>query len=181
MALITASLLISSFSILQIVIAYYLLISPSSIGLHSIVMILSASFGLPYNPPSLAEPSALSSLLAAVLVYYSISDLFAANIHEEVAVLYWGSQAPLRLFFFFGLTGWAMLSRPGGLSAIANPVDTRQAAKLSATGPGVLEGGLGNGVVFCWGLLGILSWFWVSRETCKGLYLTAADLYHFAR
>ena len=70
----------------------------------------------------------------------------------------------MRLLCYFALTAWSAwssASRSGGLATLATPPDGQQAAKLSMTGPGRAEGGLGNGVVFTWAILGVLSWFWV--------------------
>ncbi|KAI4154325.1 MAG: hypothetical protein LQ340_001755, partial [Diploschistes diacapsis] len=114
-----------------------------------------------YNPPSLHEPSAVSALLAAVLAYYSVSDVLATSMHAEVSAFYWGAQAPARLLFFFALTAWSLAARPGGLAGIATPPDAAQAASLAVGSPGAAEGGLGNGIVFSWAFVGILAWFWV--------------------
>ena len=162
MAIISASNIIRSLAIFHLIIAYFLLFSPQTIGTHTVVVILSASFGLPYNPPSLQEPSALTALLAVVLVYFSVSDLLAASMHEEIASLYWSAQAPFRALFFFVLTTMSLFLRPGGLAGLASSSDAmRQAALLSAAGGGVAEKGVANGVVFTWAILGVLSWFWI--------------------
>lgn len=70
---------------------------------------------------------------------------------EFLALEYWGSQVPVRLLFFFLITGYTYLSKPGGL--LGQP-----AGRAYKAGP---AGTLKNGMVFTWGFVEVVMWFWI--------------------
>ena len=95
-----------------------------------------------------------TAFLGVVLALLGISDFTAASLSEEVSAFYWGSQAPVRLLFFFALTGYTYVFKSGGLGAAAT-----SEADDHITGAG---DELKNSVVFTWGFLEMMCWFWVS-------------------
>jgi hypothetical protein len=64
--------------------------------------------------------------------------------NEEVALAYWSSQTPVRLFFLFAVTGYTYLSKRAATVFTAGPGDT-----------------LKNSLVFTWGFMEVAMWFWV--------------------
>lgn len=75
---------------------------------------------------------------------------------QEVASYYWGSQAPMRLLFFFVVTFYSYVFKPGGVIL---------AGKEFGKGPVKGKAGwddLKNSLVFTWGFVEMLVWFWVS-------------------
>ena len=114
----------------------------------------------PHASSSFARPSALSALLAAVLAYYGISDLAATYVHEQLATLYWSTQAPLRATFFLVLCAWSYYSRPGGMF-----VDRTEALRLAAR-KGAGEN-LGSGIILTWAFLEMMGWFSVRASPCS--------------
>lgn len=102
---------------------------------------------IPDPPISLSTPSPASTLAALFLALFAISDLTSSGLPEEVGSHYWSSQAPIRLTFFFAVTGYSYAGKPGGVLG----------------GKGRMGGEvLCNSVVFTWGFLEMLWWFWVS-------------------
>ena len=87
----------------------------------------------------------MSALLAVVLALFALSDLIAVSSAEEMARFYWLNQAPVRLLFFFILTGYTYTFKYTG-------------------GRGAYVGeDLKNSFVFTWGFVEMVSWFWVCR------------------
>jgi hypothetical protein len=85
----------------------------------------------------------VSALLAVVLALFALSDLIAVSSAEEMARFYWLNQAPVRLLFFFILTGYTYTFKYTG-------------------GRGAYVGeDLKNSFVFTWGFVEMVSWFWV--------------------
>jgi hypothetical protein len=95
-------------------------------------------------------------LLSAVITLFSISDLTAASMPLEVASYYWSSQAPVRLLFFFAATFYSYVFKPGGV-ALAGREFGKGVGKASAGWDD-----LKNRLVFTWGFVEMLVWFWVS-------------------
>lgn len=91
---------------------------------------------MPDPPPSLSTPSPASTLAALFLALLAIADLTSSGLPEEVGSHYWSNQAPVRLAFFFAVTGYSYAGKGGEV--------------------------LCNSVVFTWGFLEMLWWFWVS-------------------
>lgn len=67
---------------------------------------------------------------------------------EHIALEYWSSQAPVRALFFFVLTGYVYVFK-------ADP-NTIRSFKSRQTVGAQLE----NGLVFTWGFVEVLIWFW---------------------
>lgn len=112
----------------------------------------------PPAPTTLSTPSpalAIASLSFAIL---GCADLTATNLDEQVSSFYWSSQAPVRLAFFLGITGYSYMWKPAGgvLSEIGG-------ARVGVGKQGSFLGGmLCNSVVFTWAFVEMLMWFWVS-------------------
>lgn len=118
---------------------------------------------IPDPPISLSTPSPASTLAALFLALLAISDLTSSGLPEEVGSYYWSSQAPIRLAFFFGVTGYSYAGKPGGLWG-----------GKAGVGGEVLC----NSVVFTWGFLEMLWWFWVSEPfDLQGRLLIAKQIY----
>lgn len=101
---------------------------------------------IPEPPISLLTPSPASSLAALFLALLALSDMTSSGLPEEVGSHYWSNQAPVRLAFFFAVTGYVYAGKPGGLW----------------NGKAEMQGEvLCNSVVFTWGFLEMLWWFWV--------------------
>ena len=105
---------------------------------------------LPDPPTSLSRPSPAATLAALFLALLALSDLTSSGLSEEVGNHYWSSQAPVRLAFFFAVTGYSYAGKPGGLLG-----------GKTGTGGDVLC----NSVVFTWAFLEMLWWFWVSGSS----------------
>ena len=157
MAILHSSNIIRTAAIFQLTLAYYLVTAPSVLAQQNIVIILGAAMDIPLPSPSLSVPSSATALAGAFLALHAVSDLTASSMPEEVGSLYWSSQAPVRLAFFFGLTGWAYLGKFG----------LEEGVKGRIKGIGLGEMGMRevicNSLVFSWGFIEMLSWFWVSR------------------
>ncbi|CAD6575659.1 MAG: hypothetical protein ASARMPREDX12_008546 [Alectoria sarmentosa] len=146
MAIISAQSLLRTLSLFHLTVSYYLFTSPSTIASQNLVYVLGAAMDIPDPPISLSTPSPASTLAALFLALLAISDLTSSGLPEEVGSHYWSSQAPIRLAFFFGITGYSYAGKPGGLWG----------GKAGTEGKGLC-----NSVVFTWGFLEMLWWFWV--------------------
>jgi hypothetical protein len=97
--------------------------------------------------------------------------------NENAALEYWLANVPVRLTFFFGLTGYVYLFKPGGLLG--------SAALATGGGGGGVGEPLQNSLVFTFGFAEIAAWFWVgsSRTSlCGPRRLTgSADFHQLAR
>jgi hypothetical protein len=77
-----------------------------------------------------------------MFILSGVSDLFAVSSMEEVSRGYWDAQSPVRMAFFACVTGYTYIFRPGrGNTAASHP--------------------LKNSLVFTWGFMEVLAWFWV--------------------
>jgi Increased loss of mitochondrial DNA protein 1 len=85
----------------------------------------------------------VSALLAVVLALFALSDLIAVSSAEEMARFYWLNQAPVRLLFFFILTGYTYTFKYTGSRGAYVGEDLK------------------NSFVFTWGFVEMVSWFWV--------------------
>ena len=97
------------------------------------------------SPAGFLVPSAPLSLLAAVLMLLGLSDLTASGLPEGPFSEYWSGQAGVRVAFFFGVTGLSFLLGPSSGGVRGSGWD-----------------GLKNRIVFSWGFLEMMVWFWVS-------------------
>ncbi|KAL9129908.1 MAG: hypothetical protein Q9217_001756 [Psora testacea] len=152
MAILTSSTLLRAISLFHLTISYYLLTAPSVLTNQNLVVILGAAMDIPLPSPSLSMPSSSTAIASIFLALLAVSDLTASSMPEEVSGLYWSSQAPLRLAFFFGITGWAYLGK-FGLEGRANGTGLDVDA-------GVREV-MCNSFVFSWGFVEMLTWFWI--------------------
>ncbi|KAI9704281.1 MAG: hypothetical protein M1836_007142 [Candelina mexicana] len=149
MALLSGFTLIRSLSLFHLTLAFFLLKAPHKIADQNLVFILGEAMRLPH-PQSFQSKTAPTALLSVVLTLLGISDLVAVSLPEEVASYYWGSQTPLRLFFFFILTGYTYTFKPGGAGA----------QRGRSLAPDAAEG-LNNSIVFTLGFIEMVSWFWI--------------------
>lgn len=149
MAFLTATFLLRILSLFHLTCAYYLLLSPPTLSDHNLVYILGASMDLAISPPSLSLPSPALALAALFLALLGIADLSATGLDEEVANHYWSSQAPIRLGFFFGVTGYSYLWKEGGV------IGGTRNGKVDLTGL------LCNSFIFTWGFVEMMGWFWI--------------------
>ncbi|KAI9724372.1 MAG: hypothetical protein M1812_000440 [Candelaria pacifica] len=152
MALLSGLTLIRSLSLFHLTLAFFLLTAPQKIADQNLVFILGEAMGLPH-PHSFQTKTAPTALLSVVLALLGLSDLFAVSLPEEIASYYWGSQTPIRLFFFFVLTGYTYTFKPGGMGAQRGRSLAPEAAE-----------GLNNSIVFTLGFVEMISWFWVSDQ-----------------
>lgn len=74
-----------------------------------------------------------------------LSDLTASGLPEGPFSEYWSGQAGVRVAFFFGVTGLSFLLGPSSGGVRGSGWD-----------------GLKNRIVFSWGFLEMMVWFWVS-------------------
>lgn len=155
MAILTPTLLLRTLSLFHLTCSYYLLTSPPTLSDHNLVYILSASMDLPPSPPSLALPSSALALASLFLALLGIADFSATGLDEEVANHYWSAQAPVRLGFFFAVTGFSYVWKEGGVMG--------GGGKGSGSGNGGMRGLVSNGFVFTWGFVEMMAWFWVSE------------------
>ena len=161
MAILSSSNLLRAFSLFHLTLAYYLLTNPSALVQQNLVVVLGAAMDMPLPPPSLSVPSSATALAGIFIALLAISDFTASGLPEEVSSIFWSSQAPTRLAFFFGVTGWAYLGKFGLESGVTGRIK------------GVGVGGMGpreatcNSLVFSWGFLEMVTWFWV-REGLIG-------------
>lgn len=161
MAILSAQSLLRTLSLFHLTLSYYLHTSPSTIAAQNLVYVLGAAMDIPDPPASLSTPSPASTLAALFLALLAIADLTSSGLPEEVGSHYWSNQAPVRLAFFFAVTGYSYAGKPGGLLG--------GGGKLGKGGRGGEV--LCNSVVFTWGFLEMLWWFWVSDYVCLSPFL----------
>lgn len=147
MAILSAQSLLRILTAFHFTVSYYLFTSPSTIASQNLVYVLGAAMDIPEPPISLTTPSPASTLAALFLALLALSDVTSSGLPEEVGSHYWSNQAPVRLAFFFGVTGYSYAGKPEG---------------LLGGKAGVQGEVLCNSVVFTWGFLEMLWWFWVS-------------------
>ncbi|KAL9063542.1 MAG: hypothetical protein Q9157_008187 [Trypethelium eluteriae] len=99
---------------------------------------------------TLDAPSDATAFVAIILAFLGLSDFTAASIRDELALSYWSSQLPVRLFFLFFVTGYTYLFKRG-------PETFGEAIKHTS-GP---ADGLKNSLVFTWGFMEVTTWFWI--------------------
>ena len=156
MAILSSATLIQAVSLFQLTLAYYLVKSPSTLTQQNLVIILGAAMDIPPPTGSLSIPSSATALAGTFLALLALSDLTASTMAEEAGSLFWITQAPLRLVFFFGITGWVYLGKFGLEDELKGSRRVMGNSKVSAREV------LCNSFVFTWGFLQMLSWFWVS-------------------
>ena len=182
MAIVSATTLLRTISVFHITLAYYLLTSPLTVADQNLVYILGAAMDIvcliasnsdhwppstnhptqPSAPSALSKPSPALALASLIFALLGVSDLTATNLHEEISSFYWSSQAPIRFAFFLGISAYSFLWKPAG-GALSELGGARKGIR-KAGGIGSL---LCNSVVFTWGFVEMLVWFWVSLS-CFG-------------
>ncbi|KAJ4984473.1 hypothetical protein SVAN01_10025 [Stagonosporopsis vannaccii] len=150
MAIITANSMIRSLALFHLTLAALLIKNPKLVANQSVIMILGGSMQLP-TPRDFATPSAAVAFIAILFAFIGINDLTAASLPEEVFGEYWGAQAPVRLVFLFGLTGYTFVFKEGGVLGGARGI-------AYSKSPGSY---LKNSVVFSWGFIELSMWFWI--------------------
>lgn len=149
MAIFSAYTIIRSLALFHITLAVFLLRNPRTIADQNIVFILGESMQLP-TPRDFFKASPTTAFIALLFAFLGISDLTAMSMPEEAAELYWGTQTPVRLSFLFGISGYTYIFKEGGIWA----------NKGSAYKHNVGDN-LKNSLVFTWGFLEMIAWFWV--------------------
>jgi hypothetical protein len=79
----------------------------------------------------------------------AVADLTAASMNEVASLEYWLTNVPMRLTFFFGLTGYVYLFKEDGAFGSGN------------AGRATIGEPLQNSMVFAFGFFEIGFWFWV--------------------
>jgi len=95
------------------------------------------------------KPTGITAFLALVLGLIGISDFTAASMTENVALEYWGSQIPIRLIYFFVITAYTYLFKNDGMAMLGKSYKPSAGDHLK------------NGLIFSWGFVEILMWFWI--------------------
>ncbi|KAI9818223.1 MAG: hypothetical protein M1827_000848 [Pycnora praestabilis] len=149
MAIVSAYTIIRTLSLFHLTLAFFFLTAPHKIVDQNLVFVLGTAMGLP-DAQSFERPSAPAAFLSAVLALLGFSDLVAVALPEEIASHHWSSQTPIRLLFFFLITGYTYTFKPGGLGA-------KEGAEYTAGAGDNLK----NNVVFTWGFVEMVCWFWV--------------------
>ncbi|KAL7273223.1 hypothetical protein RUND412_003943 [Rhizina undulata] len=144
MAIINGFNLIRALTAWHLLIGYFLLTSPETLADQSFIFIMGESMGLPHPKTSFHLNPLATNILGVMFIFLGLSDFVALNSKDELARGYWDVHAPFRLCFFFALTTYTYLFRPKR---------------------GVVRAGTGeplkNSLVFSWGFLEIIMWFWI--------------------
>lgn len=167
--LLSSQTLIRIHSAALLPISYYLLTSPSHLADQNLVFLLGESMSLPQPPSSLfsvPNPAAgLAALLAALL---AITDLSASIGMEDefAAVRWWGGAVLWRIAFFFGVVGVGYSVGAGaedGGSGASGGGGLGTSGQKGGSGAVVegWKGAVGNSLVFSWGFVELVFWFWV--------------------
>ncbi|TAQ90497.1 hypothetical protein B7494_g1198 [Chlorociboria aeruginascens] len=166
MPLISANTILTSISLFHVTLAWFFLTSPSSIADQTLVFIIGEAMGMPDDARSFNHKSSPLALLSALFFVVGISDLVSISLPEEISQYHWGSQAPIRLMLFGGISVYSFF--------------------FSATSP-LISGiyypsswgeGLKNRVVFTWAFVEMLTWFWIwvtLREERRDLLIRIAN------
>ncbi|KAI2464957.1 increased loss of mitochondrial DNA protein 1 [Annulohypoxylon bovei var. microspora] len=163
MALISVKTILTSLCLFHITLAYFFYTNPNAIADQALVYVLGEAMGMPQTS-SFAAPSGASSFLAVALLVLGLSDLLTLSLPEEIWLIhYWGSQAPLRITVFAGVSLFAYLSTPAygraGPSRMSHPLAPPNVFVAGSTVSGA--DGLRNRVFFTFAFIEFLSWFWV--------------------
>lgn len=82
--------------------------------------------------------------------FLGLTDLTALSLDDDIADRFWGTQTPVRLTFLFGITGYSYLFKEGGMFAAKKTYTSYNAGN-----------DLKNSIVFTWGFLELVVWFWI--------------------
>ena len=113
MAILSTSTLFRAVSIFHLTLAYYLLTSPDTLKQQNLVIILGAAMDMPLPSESLSYPSSATALAAIFLIFVAVNDLTAPGMQDEIGSAYWSTQVPIRVAFFFALTGGLYVGKFG--------------------------------------------------------------------
>ncbi|OAL53252.1 hypothetical protein IQ07DRAFT_585196 [Pyrenochaeta sp. DS3sAY3a] len=149
MAIISASAMIRGLSLFHVTLAALLLRNPAILSNQSIVLLLGESMQLP-TPRDFNKPTAATAFVAVLFAFLGLSDLTALSLSDDFYTQFWGTQAPVRCMFLFCVTGYTYLFKEGGMFA--------PRGGNFRTNPAT---GLNNSVIFTWGFLELVAWFWV--------------------
>jgi len=167
MAIISAFTLIRALALFHLTLAFLFLTNPHYVADHNMTFILGEAMGLVSTTcfcfpekalltafwpeaTSFNKPTPATAFLAVILALLGLSDLTAVSMNEEVALLHWSSQTPVRLFFLFVLTGYTYAFKPGGIMASSGWNYKKSVGDH-----------LKNNMVFTFGFLEVVMWFWV--------------------
>ncbi|KAH7132413.1 increased loss of mitochondrial DNA protein 1 [Dendryphion nanum] len=149
MGIISAYTIIRSLALFHLTLAVFLLRNPKLIADQNIVFILGESMQLP-TPRDFHKASPTTAFIAMLFAFLGLSDLTAMSLPEEACELYWGTQTPVRLAFLFAITGYTYIFKEGGVWANKGSAYTHNVGDH-----------LKNSVVFTWGFVEMVTWFWV--------------------
>ncbi|KAF2645435.1 hypothetical protein P280DRAFT_389968 [Massarina eburnea CBS 473.64] len=163
MAILSAYMLIRGMALFHLTLAFTMLRDPRLIAEHSLVFVLGESMQLPM-PRDFLRPSATTAFIAVLLAFLGTCDLASFSLSEVALEAHWGTQAPVRLLFLFAITGYSYAFKEGGLF-----VETGQYTKGAGHH-------LKNSVVFSWGFLELVFWFWIFLSLRDERQKRVADL-----
>ncbi|KAL0633429.1 hypothetical protein Q9L58_007682 [Maublancomyces gigas] len=144
--------LLSAYNLIRILLTAHLLFgilliyTPKILTEQNIIFLLGEAVGLPHPKSSFHLNPLATSILGIMFIFSGISDLVVVSSYEEVSRGYWDAQAPFRMAFFFFLTAYTYVLRPGrGNTDISiNP--------------------LKNSLVFTWAFVEVIMWFWIYNQ-----------------
>lgn len=122
---------------------------------QNLVIILGAAMDIPLPSSTLSVPTSATALAALFLLMLAVVDMTSPSTLDEIGSAYWSGQAPVRVAFFFAVTG-AIYLGGFGLEEAKKDGFARTSALNSA------REALCNSFVFSWAFLEMLTWFWVS-------------------
>lgn len=169
MGVVSPYTLIRAISLFHITAAWFFLAAPRTIVDQNVVFMLGESMRLVRKSPltkspnhnerastltisvqpqitTMDKPSEASAFIAILLAFFGLSDLTAASLDALPALEYWLANVPVRLSVLFAVTAYSYLFKDDGMLGPAG-------------GPGRY---LCNALVFTWGFMELMVWFWVS-------------------
>ncbi|CAK7246013.1 MAG: hypothetical protein STHCBS139747_007634 [Sporothrix thermara] len=157
MALISSRTILTSLSLFHITLGFFFLTNPVSVADQALVYVLGEATGMPHSH-AFDVPSPGLAFLGVVLATMGICDLVSLSLPEEVClVLYWGSQAPVRLLLAVACTLYSFF-------APSAPVVLRDRDLWWMYDGGGGGGGgacLQNRVFFAYMFIETISWCWL--------------------
>lgn len=114
-----------------------------------------------------STPTPASALIALLLALVALTDLSIFSLPDDQAHFYWRTAVPVRLLFFFAVTGGSYLGAEGAVGMLKGAGRPGS----GAFGSGGVAAGVGkvggwreaccNSLVFAWGFLEMVFWFWI--------------------
>ncbi|KAK6361921.1 hypothetical protein TWF730_005628 [Orbilia blumenaviensis] len=146
MGLVSAATQIKIVSALHLAIAYHLIFQPKMLDQQSIMVLLGRAMGIDEALTfSASSVRPVSSFLGLLFGFIGFSDLVAAGISDIPFYIHWGSQAPIRVTFFFALAGLTYM------------YDASPEAQKTFFTVGLAS--LKTNWVFSWAFVEIIGWF----------------------